>query len=59
LHEFISNFFFQEGINAVLMQADGSLITGGNDRYLISWDSAKDFEKMTEVKIQDGVGSVR
>ena len=41
------------------MLADGTLITGGNDRSVISWDSAKDFEKLVEVKLQDGVGSPR
>ena len=50
--------FFQ-GVNSVLMLADGTLITGGNDRSVISWDSAKDFEKLVEVKLQDGVGSPR
>jgi hypothetical protein len=35
------------------------LVTGGNDGCLSTWDAAKDFEKLEQLKIQDGVGSPR
>jgi hypothetical protein len=39
--------------------SDGTLISGGNDESVTSWDSAKDFEKMIQIKLQEGVGSPR
>jgi hypothetical protein len=39
--------------------SDGTLITGGNDGNLTSWDSAKDFEKLSKIKLNESVGSPR
>jgi hypothetical protein len=33
------------------------VFSGGNDRSVTSWDSAKDFEKLLQVKLSEGVGS--
>jgi hypothetical protein len=41
------------------IRTDGMLVTGGNDGCLSTWDAAKDFEKLEQLKIQDGVGSPR
>ena len=39
---------------------DGTVCTGGEkDRKLLTWDSAREFEKRLEIKLPDGVGSAR
>ena len=50
----------KDGVNAILVMGDGTIVTGGvKDRKLSTWDSAIDFAKKFETKLPEGVGSVR
>ena len=56
-HEFEAH---SKGINAILALGDGTVCTGGEkDRKLLTWDSAREFDKRLEIKLPDGVGSAR
>ena len=56
-HEFNAH---SKGVNTILALGDGTVITGGHaDRKLLTWDSAREFDKRLEIKLPDGVGSAR
>lgn len=56
-HEFTAH---SKGVNAVLALGDGTVITGGDkDRRLLTWDSAREFDKRLDIKLPDGVGNAR
>ena len=56
-HEFEAH---PKGVNAILALGDGTVVTGGEkDRKLTTWDSTRDFNKRQDIKLPDGVGSVR
>ncbi len=43
-----------------MVMSEGTVVSGGErDRKLITWDSTRDWDRRTEVKLPDGVGSVR
>ena len=49
-----------KGVGALLVLNEGTVVSGGErDRKMITWDATRDFAKRTEVKLPDGVGSIR
>uniref|UniRef100_T1IJD0 Uncharacterized protein n=1 Tax=Strigamia maritima TaxID=126957 RepID=T1IJD0_STRMM len=49
----------QRGINSLLVLADGTLLSGGNDRYIKAWRNVKQYKLMATTMLPDTTGGVR
>ena len=48
------------GVGSLLVLDDGTLISGGiKDRLVKTWDTSKDFQPISEVRLPESLGSIR